>query len=394
MDSTLINITKTRWVYVFLSILLMMIYGTVYSWSIFRVAVEDYFNIGTALSGLPYMMFLLFYAISMLIGGKFIEKYPPNRILIFGGLFICLGWIFSSISIGIVSLTISYGVVIGFGVGISYGVPIYVMAKWFPNKKGMIVGLVLAGFGLSPLLTAPLGRWLIYNSGLKATFLYYGIIFGVLIPLISILIRIPVLDKLEQKEDKKVLVNKTAMTKTKSFKYAYICFFIGTLIGLTIIGLTNNVGTNVIGIGANDVAIMMVVFAIFNGIGRPLFGWMTEKYGTIKSMGFSYVLIIIASICMLFANEGSTIVYIIAFSILWLNLGAWLAIAPIMTMKLYGMESYSENYGIMFTAYGVGAVVGVLSTGILIDLFNNYKLIFLLFIAFSVLGLIMSKKVK
>ena len=385
--------TNYRWIYVLLSIILMIIYGTVYSWGVFRLPVEKIYGVGATLSGLPYMTFLLVYAISMLIGGKMIGKYSPRLLLIFGGVIISLGWILSSFSNSIFLLTISYGIIIGFGVGISYGVPIYVIASWFPNKKGIVIGMILAGFGLSPIFTAPLGYWFYERFGLKETFLYYGIIFGILIILVSLSFRMPQIDNNTIEFVNGHTNKKSKMTELKSFKFSYICFFLGTLIGLTIIGLTNNIGRELIGLDSKTIASLMIVFALFNGIGRPLFGWITEKYGSQISIRISFSLVFVASIVMLFASEGMIFLYLLIFSILWLNLGAWLAIAPIMTMNLYGMESYSKNYGIMFTAYGLGAVVGVSSSGLLIDLLKNYKAIFVLITILSVIGFILSKKV-
>ncbi len=165
------------------------------------------------------------------------------------------------------------------------------------------------------------------------------------------------------------------------------------MIGLTIVGLTNNVGVELIGIDSKSIAVLMTVFAVFNGMGRPLFGWLTERHGPKLAMRLSYSLVIAASLSMLFANEGYVVLYILAFSVLWLNLGAWLAIAPVMTMKLYGLESYSANYGVMFTAYGVGAVIGVVSTGMLIDLLGNYKMIFVLIIAVALIGIGFSSRI-
>ncbi len=393
MKKEVVQLKTSRWIYVLLSMLLMVIYGTVYSWGVFRIPVEDIYGIGTTSSGLPYMTFLLVYAMSMLIGGKMIERYAPRTLLIVGGIFISAGWILSSFTTEILTLTLSYGVIIGFGVGISYGVPIYVLALWFKEKKGMIIGIVLAGFGLSPLFTAPLGHWFIHNIGLEKTFFYYGIIFGILIILLSLFIKIPIVDNDKSKLSKANHNHGIHMIRSKSFKFAYICFFIGTLIGLTIIGLSSNVARDLIGLSPQKTALFMTVFAIFNGSGRPLFGWMTEKYGPQISMKISYVLIGISSMGMLFAGEGTVVLYVVLFGVLWLNLGAWLAIAPMMTMSLYGMTSYSKNYGLMFTAYGFGAVVGVMSTGLLIDLLKNYKLIFMLMIILAFIGYILSSKV-
>jgi len=107
-------------------------------------------------------------------------------------------------------------------------------------------------------------------------------------------------------------------------------------------------------------------------------------------MRVSYGLIIIASLTMLMLGSGNSVVYLIVFTILWMNLGAWLAIAPIMTMSLYGMKSYNENYGLMFTAYGGGAVIGVLGTGLLIDLLASFQLVFIFIILLAVVGIFLS----
>jgi len=84
---------------------------------------------------------------------------------------------------------------------------------------------------------------------------------------------------------------------------------------------------------------------------------------------------------MSFASEGSIIIYSISFSIFWFNLGGWLAIAPTSTLSLYGTKHYSQNYGVVFTAYGIGAVAGVLTSGLLIDLHQNYRYVFYYVIA-------------
>ncbi len=398
------NYNVRRWGYVVLSVLLMMMYGTVYSWSVFRGPVEIYYGIGATLSGLPYMFFLLTYALSMMLGGILIEKISPRMLLIGGGVFITVGWLLSAVSSGIAMLTVAYGVLIGFGVGISYGVPISVITQWFPKKRGIVVGIILAGFGLSPLITAPVGYWMIESFGLVQTFVNYGILFGIFIPCLSFAIRGPrqVVEELEGEgasvasQPLELLQKKAsesrAMVKQKSFGIVYGCFFLGTMIGLTIIGLTNNVGVRVAGLSPDLVAWWMSIFALFNGLGRPIFGWMTERYRPSVAMSLSFSLIFLASLAMIVAGEGKGWIYIFSFSILWLNLGAWLAIAPITTLSLYGMENYSKNYGVVFTAYGLGAVVGVMSSGVLIDVFNDYTVLFLFVALLSLIGLGLSRR--
>jgi len=180
-----------RWIYVFLGIIIMMFLGTVYSYSIFRVPIEDLYKVGSTLSGLPYMISLASYAVFMFLAGKILNKYKPKYIILIGGIVLAVGWLISSIASNIFILTLTYGLIIGAGVGIIYGVPMHVVAMWFPDSKGFTVGLVLLGFGLSPLLTAPIVRVLVENFGVMNTFKYLGIFFGIFITIISFLFKYP-----------------------------------------------------------------------------------------------------------------------------------------------------------------------------------------------------------
>ncbi len=389
---------KQRWIYVILGIIIMMCLGTVYSWSVFRIPIEKAFNIGSTQSGFPYMVSLAAYSFFMFITGKYLDKYSPRIIISVGALLVALGWILSAYAPNIYILTVTYGVIIGAGVGIAYGAPMTVVSKWFPEKKGLVVGIVLIGFGLSPLITAPLARNLIENYGITKAFLILGISFGVIIPLLSYPFRYPsdVESKsLETTSSTKIHMNDTntaKMIKSKNFKGLYVNFMIGSMIGLMLIGMTSNVGVELIKLSPKTVALLMIVFAVFNGIGRPIFGLITDKYSSKNAMLISYALIIIAALLMLVANEGSLVLFSIAFSIFWFNLGGWLAIAPTSTIDMYGTKHYSENYGVVFTAYGIGAIIGVLASGLLMDILANYNYIFYFIIGLCIIGILLSQR--
>lgn len=391
---------KLKWLYVIMGIIIMMCLGTVYSWSIFRTPIEELYQIGTTKSGLPYMFSLAFYALFMLFTGRFIEKFNPKVIMIIGGLLVGIGWILSSLAGNIYFLTLTYGVMIGAGVGIVYGVPMNVVAKWFPEKKGLIVGFVLVGFGLSPFITAPFARHLIESYGVMRTFQILGVIFGLAVPLLAIPFRYPTESESESlgKPTKKGQVidniNASAMIKTKAFKTLYINFTVGTMIGLMLVGMTSNIGIDLIKLSSTKVAFLVSLFAVFNGLGRPLFGWFADKVSHKMAMFLSFGLITIAAILMIFAGAGSTILYTISFSIFWFNLGGWLAIAPATTMTLFGTKFYSQNYGVVFTAYGVGAISGVLTSGLIKDMFHNYNSIFYFVIVLCMVGLFSASRME
>lgn len=387
-----------RWWYVFFGIIIMICLGTVYSYSIFRVTIEKMFNIGSMQSGMPYMMALAFYAIFMFLTGKYLDKFNPKLIILIGGLLVSLGWILSSFAPSIFILTITYGLISGAGVGIVYGVPLTVVARWFPEKKGLAVGLVLIGFGLSPLITAPLARILVEQHGIMNAFKILGISFGLIISILSLPFKYPSESELLNlnitKHIKKSLneINTIEMIKSKKFKGLYINFLIGTTVGLMLVGLTGSVGTELIGLSTKDISLLMALFAIFNGIGRPIFGWITDEFSTQNAMYLSYGLIISSAILILFANEGDVLLYLISFSIFWFNLGGWLAIAPTSTLELYGAKHYSQNYGVVFTAYGFGAIAGVMTSGLLVDIHQNYHSVFYFVIGLCSIGVLTTSR--
>jgi MFS family permease len=390
---------KQRWIYIILGIIIMMCLGTVYSWTIFRIQVEELYNVGTTESGFPYMISLAFYALFMFLTGKHLDKYSPRLIITFGSILVAIGWLLSSYAPNIYILTITYGVIIGAGVGIAYGAPMRVVTRWFPEKKGFAVGIILGGFGLSPVITAPVARYLIESYGIMQSFKILGISFGIIIPLLSYPFRYPSDDDYKylgtalKAEENTNDINTKEMIKSPNFKGLYFNFIIGSMIGLMLVGMTSNVGIELIKLPSKTVTLLVSLFSIFNGISRPIFGWVTDKLSPKKAMTISYVLIISAASLMLIANEGSIILFIISFLIFWFNLGGWLAIAPTSTLNIYGTKYYSQNYGVVFTAYGIGAVIGVVSSGLLLDLLNSYDAIFYFVIILCVIGIFMSQKI-
>lgn len=387
-----------RWGYVLLGTTIMICLGTVYSYSIFRIPIEKAFKIGSIQSGMPYMMALAFYAFFMFVTGKYLDKFNPRYIIIFGGLLMSLGWILSAYAPNIFILTITYGLISGAGVGIVYGVPMTVVARWFPEKKGLAVGMVLIGFGLSPLITAPLTRIFVEQFGVMNTFQILGISFGIIIPILSLPFKYPSeSDMLKLNIARQITkslneLNTKEMLRSTDFKGLYVNFIIGTTIGLMLIGLTGSIGTKLIGLSLKEISLLMALFAVFNGIGRPIFGWITDKFRSKNAMYLSYGLIISSAILILFANEGDVLIYTISFSIFWFNLGGWLAIAPTSTLALYGTKHYSQNYGVVFTAYGIGAITGVLTSGLFIDVYQNYQYVFYYVIALCLIGILMASK--
>ncbi|MGI0493890.1 MFS transporter [Alkalinema pantanalense CENA528] len=134
----------------------------------------------------------------------------------------------------------------------------------------------------------------------------------------------------------------------------------------------------------------VALFALFNGVSRPLFGWLADRFKPHYIAILSYVLILIACVLMVNAKTGQVGTYLIAFCLFWFCLGGWLAMAPTITLGFFNPDQYAQNYGIIFTAYGVGALIGTLVTGRVRDLFGTYTYVFYPMALLAIIGIVVA----
>ena len=393
---------KGRWVLVILGMVINLCLGSVYAWSVFVGPLTNYFSkeLGQSVTAneilLPFSVFLAFFAIAMPFTGKYIEKYGPRNITIVGGVLTGLGWLLSSFAGSVQWLYIFYGVIAGAGVGIAYGVPVAVAARWFPDRRGLAVGLTLLGFGFSAVLTANIAGYLIGASGVMNTFRVFGIAFIVLIVALALPLKFPqpgwkpagwTPPALKPGEQKTCEMQREQMLKTTSFYGLWVCYFIGCLAGLMAIGIAKPVGIDV-GVEAGLATMLVGVFAIFNGFGRPVFGVLTDKLTPRNTAMISFVLIAFAS--LLIWRFASVPVYIISFVILWGCLGGWLAIAPTATASYFGTCDYPRCYGVMFLAYGAGGIAGPQLAGFIKTTTGSYLGVFPYVLVLAAIGLVIA----
>lgn len=386
---------KGRWLFIPLGLTVLLCLGTVYSWSIFRKPLEKLLKIGATESLLPFTVLLVVFAILMPITGFYINRFGARLITAVGGVITGLGYILSSFEGNIGTLTFTYGVIAGVGVGIVYGVPLAVVAKWFPDKKGLAVGSTVIGFGLSPLITAPLAKSLIESNGVRQTFLILGIAFTIIILAISTLLQTPPTgwkpQGFQASAKTSVSLNeRIPMLQTGSFYGLWLCYAIGSFAGLAAIGISSPLGEEIVKLDKATTTSLVSLFAIFNGAGRPFFGWFTDRFTPKYGAILAFILILIASIMMLNVGSGDALTYKVAFALFWFSLGGWLAIAPTSTLTMFNPENYAKNYGVVFTAYGVGALGGTLLAGRIRDVFGSYTSFFYPTAGLAVLGIVLA----
>ena len=386
-----------RWLFVVLGIVMNVCLGAVYAYSIFLKPVKEAFaGISAFQANLPFMVFLAFFSVLMFFGGRVMEKLGPRKLGIIGGIIVGMGWLLSAFASNIWMLTLTYGVIAGSGVGLVYGCPVSMGAKWFPDKKGLAVGLMLAGFGGSALITGKLANVLIPSVGLPTTFMDFGIAFGLILVVLSLPFRFPAAGWVPA--GWKPAAGTVAasdftpgeMMKTGAFWGLFFCYIIGCVAGLMAIGISKPVGNEIIKISGETAATLVGIFAIFNAVGRPLFGFLTDKITPRNAAILNLLMILTVSILMITAKEGDTMLYTICFIGFWLGLGGWLAIAPTATASFFGMKNYAQNYGVVFFAYGLGAIIGGIISGQAKDVFGTYTYAFYPTAVLAVVGLVLA----
>jgi MFS transporter, OFA family, oxalate/formate antiporter len=373
-------------VFIVASILMMLMLGSVYSWSIIRVSVEADFNVSATQSGFPYMISLSSYALSMLVSGKLMKRFQI-WVVLSGALLFSLGLFLSSLVTTISLLTLTYGVLVGTGVGMLYGVPLYVINQTFPNRVGFFSGLVLLGFGFSSVIMAPIIEILLLTTNVSTMFSTLSLI-AILVFSFAL---IPLLQPITPLADRSSLP--TPIHKP-TFTYLYVLFLLSLISGLMIIGLTYRIGVINYEYDGVFVTFLLTMFAIANAVARPLFGWIIDQ----KNIFFAGTLsltIIASSALIAIINQGQlTWLFALNYGVFWFGLGSWVSIAPLAVKKLFGAHNYAHLYGFLFTAYGVAAILGTLFSGAILDLFNSTIPLYALIISINLFNFIVLRLLK
>ena len=408
-----------RWFFVIIGIFINLCLGSVYSWSIFKGPIEKLYSINATQSSLPYMIFLAMQSIGMLLMGRSLDKFHPGKMIFINGIFIGIGLFLAGFARNIIELTICFSFIFGFPASIIYGTPISVVTKWFPDKKGLAIGLTLMGIGLSPLFMAPVSVKIINAYGVLNAFKVSGAVFFAVICMVSIFMKFPPEGWIESfnnsnKDGSSGKLNNpdesNSALKTANYEYSHeevfkipsfyglwICYTMATLVGLMVIGITGQVASEIGGITPAAAAFFISAFGIFNGCGRPFFGWIVDRYSPKTAMYINFTGVFLWSLIMIICSGISEkglitiLLYTISFCGFWLCHGGWLAIAPSATAKFFGVKNSSQNYSIIFTGFGVAAVIGSMLAGHLKDILGSYSYVFYITLSIALIGMLVVK---
>ncbi|MEI7483969.1 MAG: OFA family MFS transporter [Ignavibacteriota bacterium] len=360
---------RKKWVVFTAAILISLALGILYTWSILKSTIEASLNQHTSggfnwdISTLndPYSVAILVFAFVMIISGKVFDKVGPKITSLIGGALVTAGLLVSASSTGYGSWILGYGVLIGAGTGFGYAVITPVTIKWFPpNKTGLITGLVVAGFGMSSVYMAPLFTFLIKDFGLSHALTVYSIAFAIVIGICSFLLLNPpkeevgkaIVNPASAKDDIKV----SEIFKKSEFYILWTLFFIGSGAGLMVIGFVSDMVKKGLG---EQAFLGVAIIAIGNSSGRVLAGYLSDKIGRFKTLliMFSFQCTLMVTAAIVTDKGTSPVLLLIMATFIGLNYGSNLSLFPSIAKDLWGLKNFGTNYGVLFTAWGVGGFV-------------------------------------
>jgi len=388
-----------RWLIVVGAILIQLCLGAIYAWSVFTPALKDA-GWTKAQTQAPFFTGLAFFAIVMVFAGRLMPKIGPRKLAVLGGIVLGLGYALAGL-VGGTSfwpLVILIGVVAGSGIGLAYVVPIAVGMRWFPDKKGLITGLAVAGFGFGAMLWVKMaGAWgnMIADLGLGTTFLIYGIVFLVAVVIGGIFMVFPPegwkpkgwdppVPTETAKATGAVDFTSKEMLSTPQFYMIFLTFVCGAGAGLMSIGLMKLFpmealqanGVEKAAASAIAGTAMAIFFSLANGIGRIAWGAISDKIG--RKLSIFLMMATQGIFVLLFPlMAGTKMLLYLGATVIGFNFGGNFALFPSITADTFGNKYVGQNYPWVFLAYGVGGIAGPLLGGKLGDL-GNFPLAFII----------------
>ena len=379
---------KKRWIVVVGALLVQLCLGALYAWGAFTKALQDPagpFAFSATQAQAIFSAALAAFAFTMIFAGRWQDKAGPRKVALTGGAVLGLGYLLAG-TVGGTSfwaLLATVGILGGIGVGLAYVCPIASCMKWFPDLKGFVVGLSVAGFGAGAFIFVKLaGPWanLIAAQGVNGTFTVFGIIFLAGVVLGALLLSNPPAGWKPANWTPKAAAASTGAAedftqgetvRTTSFWLLWLAYVCAAGAGLMVIGCVKNYGELECSLSAAVAGSALGLLALFNGLGRIVWGTISQKLGARRAIALNGAL----QALMLFAVYQlgrSELAVTIAACWVGFNFGGNLALFPLVTAESFGTKYLGANYGAMFTAYGVGGIIMPLLAGRVYDVLGSH----------------------
>ena len=362
MDSARTN----RWFLAAAGVVMQIALGAVYAWSVFRIPLTTTYGWTISQVTLTFELAIFVLGFASLLGGLWMRASGPRPVAVAAGVLYGLGTILAGQAGGnIMLMHLSYGVLGGIGLGFGYIVPLATLIKWFPDRRGMITGLAVAGFGAGALVTAPVAERLLRSVGIPSTFAILGAVYLVAIIGAGLVMKNP--PDGYRPEGWQPAATQPGMRAARDYTLnealrtwqwygLWLILFLNTTAGISIISQASPMAQEMTHVNAAVAAGLVGLISIANGSGRLLWAWLSDFVG--RRQVFVTMFLVQAVLFMLLSRiESFAALGVLAFIVL-LCYGGGFGTMPAFAADSFGASNVGSIYGLMLTAWGFAAVVG------------------------------------
>lgn len=356
-----------RWVIATAAFLMQLALGAVYAWSVFLKPVIKLYQVTQPQANLTFTLALVALGITAGFGGYFNNRFGPRAIATVGGILYGLGIILSAFAApNLIVLYLTYGILGGIGLGLGYIVALAMLIKWFPDRRGFITGLAVAGFGAGAAITGPIAaNWLIPSLGVGNTFLILGIAYLVIVVGAAQFFHTAPegyapagwVPSARQQADR--TVREYTLSEALRLPRWYLLWLILALnvtAGAALISVASPLAQTFTHVTAGVASIIVIIISIFNGAGRLFWGWLSDAIG--RPFAFLSMFVIQIITFALIPSVGVFAILLIPAAIVGLCYGGGFGTMPAFAADFFGAKNAGTIYGAMLTAWSAGAIVG------------------------------------
>ena len=390
---------QNRWLPVVGGLLMNLALGSLYAWSVFVPPLEREFGWSRAETSWVYTIAIVCFALTFVAAGRLQDVRGPKVCALAGGILVSGGFVLASFTTSLAMLYLFYGVIVGVGNGFGYATPTPVGSKWFPDRRGLVVGLMVGGYGAGSAIFGTLASgWLVPSFGWRATFQILGAIFFVMTMAGTALLKNPPAGYRPPNWSPSAAVaaraeySTSAMLATPAFYWLWIAFCLGTTAGqMTISQLVPF--ARAAGLGATVATLSLVVSSCGNAGGRILSGWMSDTIGRVTTLK-TMVLLSALAMPALFLWRTEVVPFYALVALVYWCYGTQLSVFASTVADFYGTKNLGLNYGVLFTAWGAAGIIGPAIAARVFDRFGDYRYAFFTASALAVVALVSLSMVK
>ena len=400
------DVLKKRRIYLAVGVFAMLFSGVLYAWSILKVPFAEVYLWSASALSFNFTLTMCFFCLGAFAGSLILKKIGPCGSLIVSGALVGVGFVVTGLlNENLLSLLyVSYAILAGSGIGISYNVVVSTVNAWFPDKKGLCSGCLMMGFGISTLLLGEIISKLFENPnvGFGKTYIILGVVISVVIVVSGLILKLPSKDETlpqakEANGGKEKFETRDFTTVEMIKKFSFIKSFVAitfiAAVGNSVISFARDLVISVN--AAPSLATTLVgVLSIFNGVGRVLTGLIYDKIGRRFTMISANALTIIAAgIALLAVSTSSLSLMIAGLCLTGISYGSCPTVTSAFTSSFYGRKYFATNYSIanfnlIFASFIANAANSLLSST------GGYSMPFIMLLVLSVVALFLNLSIK